>query len=86
MDAWEWLGFGLVATAVLSIFVTIGIAVFSAHELNDYYLRSNANGGTVSFQIYNDRAYAEDTIAFITDDEEKAVKTLERLKATLNGK
>ncbi len=86
MDCWEWLGFGLLTTAIVSIFVAIAIAVFSDHNLDDYYLRSHARDGNVTFQIINDVDFAEDTTAYITNDEEKAIKTLERLKATLNGK
>ena len=84
MDAWEWLGFGLLSTVILGVFVTIGICIFSEHKLNDHYLRSYANGGNVTFQIYNDVEYSEDSVAFITNDEEKALKTLERLKGMLD--
>jgi hypothetical protein len=83
MNAWDWMGYVLVSTIIIGIMSLVTVAISSEHQIRDYYLRTYSSHGNLSYNIYNDVEWSEDTIAFTTDDEDKAVATLESLKATL---
>jgi hypothetical protein len=82
MNAWDKLGFGLLVALFVTIFGSLAIVIFSNHEHQGYYMKSQTIGAATSYSIMNDIDFAEDTEAYVTDNAEDALKTFERLKAT----
>jgi hypothetical protein len=77
-------GYGFLIGVIVFIFTLLSCVIFADKTVDGYYMQTSSTRSAVSYNIYNDISWSEDTVAFSTTDGDKALEVLERLKGTLN--
>ena len=80
---WEDTALTLIYIIIIIMLSLSGICIFKDHSIQNYYMHTSYNDTCITYAVYGERYYHEDTKAFISTNHVETVNMLHMLQETL---